>query len=95
MQLGDSREAVRIKATQLIQSLPRVYAYSRIFALLLEHGLKAKVAKTRQASLEEVSVILTKAGIGACDPSKSFPIIAKMIADKDANVRKSALNVFR
>jgi cytoskeleton-associated protein 5 len=79
----------------LLQSLPRIYAYSRIFAFLLEHGLKAKVAKTRQGALEELGSILKKAGVGACDPPRSFPFVAKMISDKDANVRKAALNVFR
>jgi cytoskeleton-associated protein 5 len=86
---------VRNRSQKVLQSLPRIYAYSRIFALFLEHGLKAKVAKTRQGSLEELASILKKAGIGATDPSKSFPIIGKMISDKDANVRRAALSVFR
>jgi cytoskeleton-associated protein 5 len=95
LQLGDGREPIRNRAQQLLQSLPRIYAYSRIFALLLEHGLKAKVSKTRQGALEELGSILKKAGVGACDPPKSFPVIGKMLSDKDPNVRKAALNVFR
>lgn len=75
--------------------LPTVYAYSRVFQLLLEHGLKAKVAKTRQGTLDELGSILKKSGMGACEPSKALPIIASMISDKDPQVRKSALSTLR
>jgi cytoskeleton-associated protein 5 len=80
---------------QIIQGLPKVYAYSRIFQLLLDHGLKSKVAKTRQGSLDELGGLLKRSGIGACEPTKAFPVIATMIADKDSLVRKSALNALR
>jgi cytoskeleton-associated protein 5 len=61
----------------------------------LEHGLKAKVAKTRQGTLDELSVILKKSGMGACESSKAFPQIAALISDKDPQVRKSALGTLR
>jgi len=80
---------------QIIQALPKVYAYSRLFQLLLEHGLKSKVAKTRQGALDEMTGLLKRSGMGACDPNKAFPLIASMIADKDAQVRKSALTTLR
>ncbi|KAJ7905459.1 microtubule associated protein, partial [Mycena olivaceomarginata] len=89
--LGEPREPVRVRVQQIIQELPKVYAYSRVFQILLEHGLKSKVAKTRQGALDEMGGILKKSGMGACEPSKAFPIIAAMISDKDASVRKSAL----
>ena len=40
-QLGDAREPVRVRVSQIVQTLPKVYAYSRVFQLLLEHGLVA------------------------------------------------------
>lgn len=80
---------------QIIQSLPKVYAYSRVFQLLLDFGLKSKVAKTRQGTLDEMSVILRKSGMGACEPTKAFPVLGHMIADKDSAVRKSALGAIR
>ncbi|KAJ7219239.1 microtubule associated protein [Mycena pura] len=89
--LGDAREPVRIRVQQIIQDLPKIYAYSRVFHILLEYGLKSKVAKTRQGALDEISGILRKSGMGACEPSKAFPIISGMISDKDSQVRKSAL----
>lgn len=80
---------------QIIQTLPKIYAYSRIFQLLMDYGLKSKVAKTRQGSMDEMTGILSRAGLSACDPSKSFPVMASMISDKDAAVRKSALSALR
>ena|ERR1700761_7946796 len=94
-QLGDARESVRVRIQQLIQTMPRIYAYSRIFSILQEYGLKSKVAKTRQGALDELGNIIKRCGVSACEPSKSFPVIGVMIADKDAAVRKSALSVLR
>ncbi|QRV72838.1 CLASP amino-terminal protein [Ceratobasidium sp. AG-Ba] len=91
--LGDAREAVRARVQAIMQSLQLVFPTSRLFALLLEHGLKSKVAKTRQGTLDELAGILKKAGIRACDPAKAFPVIASLVSDKDPYVRKSALTV--
>ena len=93
--MGDAREAVRLRVQQIIQGLPRVYAYSRVFQMLIDYGLKAKVAKTRQGSLEEIAGVLKQTGLSACDPSKAFPALAAMISDKDAQVRKAALSALR
>ncbi|KAH9001055.1 ARM repeat-containing protein [Lactarius akahatsu] len=89
---GDAREPVRVRVQQIFQILPKVYAYSRIFQLVLDHGLKSKVAKTRQLSLDEMGGILKRSGMGACHPTKDCPVIASMISDKDPTVRKSALS---
>ncbi|KAI0709101.1 ARM repeat-containing protein [Earliella scabrosa] len=89
--LGDAREPVRLRVAQIVQTLPKVYAYSRVFQLLLEHGLQSKVAKTRQGTLDELAGLLKRFGIGACEPPKAFPKIGAMISDKDPAVRKSAL----
>lgn len=91
LQLGDPREPVRVRIQQIIQTLPKVYAYSRVFQLLLDYGLKSKVAKTRQGTLDELGGLLKRFGMGTCEPAKAFPVLASMIADKDAQVRKSAL----
>jgi len=93
--LGDPREPVRNKVQAIIQSTVKVYAYSRLFQLLLENGLQSKVAKTRQGTLDELDNLLRKFGMAACEPTKTLPKIASMIGDKDAAVRKSALSVLR
>jgi cytoskeleton-associated protein 5 len=84
-----------VRVQQIIQALPKVYAYSRIFQLLLEYGLKSRVAKTRQGTLDEMTGLLKRSGLGACEPNKAFPLIASMISDKDTQVRKSALTFLR
>ncbi|KAJ7658787.1 hypothetical protein DFH06DRAFT_1407298, partial [Mycena polygramma] len=89
-QLTDN-EALCFIPTVVYKEIPKVYAYSRLFQILLEHGLKSKVAKARQGALDEMGGVLKKSGMGACEPSKAFPIIAGMISDKDSQVRKSAL----
>lgn len=63
--------------------------------MLMDYGLKSKVAKARQGSMDEITGILSRAGLSATDPSKSFHTIASMISDKDAAVRKSALTALR
>ncbi len=84
-----------MRVQQIFQTLPKVYAYSRVFQLVLDHGSKSKVAKTRQLSLDEMGGILKRSGMGACHPAKDCPVIASMISDKDPGVRKSALSTLR
>jgi cytoskeleton-associated protein 5 len=84
-----------MRVQQIFQTLPKVYAYSRVFQLVLDHGLKSKVAKTRQLSLDEMGGILKRSGMGACHPTKDCPVIASLISDKDPSVRKSALSTLR
>ena len=79
----------------VIQASLLFYPYSRVFQILLDHGLKSKVAKARQGALDEMANIVTKSGMGAMEPHKACPTIASMISDKDSNVRKSALTVLR
>jgi cytoskeleton-associated protein 5 len=45
--------------------------------------------------LDEMAGLLKRFGMGACEPSKAFPVVGSMIADKDSQVRKSALSVLR
>lgn len=84
-----------MRVQQIFQTLPKVYAYSRVFQLVLDHGSKSKVAKTRQLSLDELGGIVKRSGMGACHPAKDCPVIASMISDKDPGVRKSALSTLR
>ncbi|KAH8099483.1 ARM repeat-containing protein [Cristinia sonorae] len=89
--LGDAREPVRVRVQQIMQSTTKVFAYSRVAQILLDHGLKSKVAKTRQGTLDEVAGLLKKFGTGTLESNKAYPQIAAMISDKDPQVRKSAL----
>ncbi|KAG8985770.1 Microtubule-associated protein, microtubule dynamics during spindle orientation [Tulasnella sp. JGI-2019a] len=90
--LGDGRETVRVRVQNIMHNLPKVYPSSRLFQLAIDHGLKSKIAKTRQGALEEMGNILRRVGISACEPTKAFPIIGSLIGDKDPSVRKAALS---
>ncbi|KAJ3560020.1 hypothetical protein NP233_g11105 [Leucocoprinus birnbaumii] len=63
--LGDAREPVRARVQRIFQTLTKVYPYSRIFQILLDQGIRAKVAKTRQGTLDELANILKKSGMSA------------------------------
>lgn len=86
---------MRSRISQIVKSIPQVYPFSRVFQMLLDHGLRSKVAKTRQGALDEMAALLKRSGVGACEPNKAFPVIASMISDKDSSVRKSALSTLR
>lgn len=92
-QLGDAREIVRHRVQHIIQTLPKAFSSSRLFTLLLEQGLRSKVNKTRQGTLDEMASMIKKKGMAVCDPLKAFPVIASMVDDKDPATRKSALSV--
>lgn len=53
------------------------------------------MSKTRQGTLDELASLLKRFGKGTCEPSKAFPVVASMISDKDAQVRRSALAALR
>ncbi|KAG8914017.1 Microtubule-associated protein, microtubule dynamics during spindle orientation [Tulasnella sp. 408] len=69
--LGDSREPVRLRVQTVVQNLAKIYPSSRLYHLLLDHGLKSKVAKTRQGALEEMAAILKRVGLSPCEPTKT------------------------
>ncbi|KAJ7658831.1 hypothetical protein DFH06DRAFT_1131119 [Mycena polygramma] len=73
LELGDAGEPVRVRVQQIIQEIPKVYAYSRLFQILLEQGLKSKVAKTRQGALDEMGGVLQKSGNGCLRTFQSVP----------------------
>jgi cytoskeleton-associated protein 5 len=87
---GDPKESIRMKMRQILKQLGRVYPVSKLFGHLLR-GLESKNAKTRQECLDELSQILQRNGQDAFNPSKSLPLIAALISDRDASVRNSSL----
>ncbi|KZT54281.1 ARM repeat-containing protein [Calocera cornea HHB12733] len=91
--LGDSREVTREKIRGIFRLLEKQYPYSKIFLLLMEHGIKSKNARTRQSSLEDMASLLNRYGMSICDPSKTFSAVAAMVSDRDASVRQAALAV--
>ncbi|KAJ3225479.1 Cytoskeleton associated protein 5 [Clydaea vesicula] len=90
---GDSKETMRLKIRGIMKQFCRIYPASKMFAYILK-GLESKNARTRIECLEELATLIQRNGLSVCgSPSKAFPIVAAQIADRDAGVRNSAINV--
>ncbi|TPX69294.1 hypothetical protein SpCBS45565_g02541 [Spizellomyces sp. 'palustris'] len=89
---GDPKETMRVKIRGILKRLARIYPSSKLFTYLLK-GLESKNARTRTECLEELASLVQRNGMGVCIPSKSFPLIAAQLADRDASVRGGALGV--
>lgn len=67
---------------------------SRLFQILLGHGLPLKNAKARVAVLQSMTTIIKQSGPGTMLTRESFAAIAKCLSDSDGKVRNGALDVF-
>ncbi|RKP07487.1 hypothetical protein THASP1DRAFT_30693 [Thamnocephalis sphaerospora] len=80
-------------STQLFAwQLSRIYPASRIFAVILDQGLKSKNSRTRAESLDELGSLIQRNSLSVCTPQKALPTIAAHIGDRDASVRNGAIN---
>ncbi|KAJ2704078.1 hypothetical protein FB645_003553 [Coemansia sp. IMI 203386] len=99
--LGDAKEVVRSRSRRILtQLVTHLYPMTKLFTVLLEHGVTNRNnARIRQESLESVCFLIRErtAGCGlsavCAQPSRAVPIIAQGIADRDSNVRTATLNV--
>ncbi|KAJ1812047.1 hypothetical protein LPJ75_003850, partial [Coemansia sp. RSA 2598] len=99
--LGDAKEVVRARSRRILtQLITHLYPMTKLFTVLLEHGVTNRNnARIRQESLESVCFLIRErtAGCGlsavCAQPNRAVPIIAQGIADRDSNVRTATLNV--
>ncbi|KAJ2329262.1 hypothetical protein IWW51_000706 [Coemansia sp. RSA 2702] len=98
--LGDAKEAVRARARRVLtQQVPRLWAASKVFAALLDHGVGHRgSARVRQEALDCVCVLVReRAGgqLGAvcAQPARAVPVLAQAVGDRDSAVRAAALAV--
>ncbi|KAJ1956902.1 hypothetical protein GGI12_005183, partial [Dipsacomyces acuminosporus] len=99
--LGDAKEVVRARSRRVLtQSVTHLYPATKIFTMLLEHGVTNKSnARIRQESLDCICFLIRErtAGLGlgavCAQPARAVPIIAQGVADRDSNVRTATLNV--
>ncbi|KAJ2888463.1 hypothetical protein FB639_000626 [Coemansia asiatica] len=99
--LGDAKEVVRARSRRILtQLITHLYPMTKLFTVLLEHGVTNRNnARIRQESLESVCFLIRErtAGCGlsavCAQPSRAVPIIAQGIADRDSSVRTATLNV--
>ncbi|KAL7750699.1 hypothetical protein RI367_004043 [Sorochytrium milnesiophthora] len=92
VKIGDSKEVIRQRIHVVLRLIMQMYPPSKLFAHIIRFGLESKNARTRAECLEELGFLLSKVEVSAFQPSKSFPIIAAQIGDRDSSVRNAALN---
>lgn len=88
---GDAKVAFRDRIRDIFRRLTFIYPPSKLMTQFLECGLPSKNARTRAESLGEIGFLFSKYGLSVCTPSKTLPVVAKCISDRDTNVRTAAL----
>jgi len=89
---GDAKAAFREAARDMLHRVCVLFPPSRLFQLLLEHGLSSKNARTRSECLAVLGYLLARHGLAVCTPAKSLPVVARHISDRDPSVRGAALS---
>ncbi|CAO1622080.1 unnamed protein product [Sympodiomycopsis kandeliae] len=88
---GDAKVAFRDRIRETFRKLAFIFPPSKLVTHYLENGLPSKNARTRAECLAELGFLFSKNGLQVCTPSRTLPVIAKQISDRDANVRTAAL----
>ena len=83
---------MRSRIRAILRSLCDLYLPSKLFNYIQEIGLKSKNSRTRSESLDELGGLIQRYGVNVCVPTKSFPVIAVHIGDRDSSVRNAAIN---
>ncbi|KAJ3254119.1 Microtubule-associated protein, microtubule dynamics during spindle orientation [Boothiomyces macroporosus] len=89
--MGDPKETMRVKLRAIMKQIGRLYPVSKLLVYLLK-GLDSKNSRTRTECLDEVAYLIQRNGSSVFVPSKTIPVIALQVADRDASVRNAALN---
>ncbi|EPQ29249.1 uncharacterized protein PFL1_03004 [Pseudozyma flocculosa PF-1] len=88
---GDPKVTFRDRIREIFRKLTFIFPPSKLFTHYMENGLPSKNARVRTECLGELGHLIAKNGLQVCSPAKTFPVIAKQISDRDANVRTAAL----
>ncbi|KAJ9476251.1 Protein STU2 [Pseudozyma hubeiensis] len=89
---GDAKVAFRDRIREIFRKMTFIFPPSKLLTSYLENGLPSKNARVRTECLNEVGYLFSKNGLQVCSPSRTLPVIAKQISDRDANVRTAALS---
>lgn len=90
-QFGDPKVAFRDRIREIFRKLGFVFPPSKLLSHYVENGLPSKNARVRTECLGELGFLFSKNGLQVCTPSKTLPVVAKHIGDRDAAVRTAAL----
>ncbi|KAJ1020613.1 hypothetical protein NDA16_004006 [Ustilago loliicola] len=89
---GDAKVAFRDRIREIFRKMTFIFPPSKLLTSYLENGLPSKNARVRTECLNEVGYVFSKNGLQVCSPSRTLPVIAKQISDRDASVRTAALS---
>ncbi|EST07076.1 CLASP N-terminal domain protein [Kalmanozyma brasiliensis GHG001] len=89
---GDAKVAFRDRIREIFRKMTFIFPPSKLLTSYLENGLPSKNARVRTECLSEGGYLFSKNGLQVCSPSRTLPVIAKQISDRDANVRTAALS---
>ncbi|KAJ1039565.1 hypothetical protein NDA10_007546 [Ustilago hordei] len=89
---GDAKVAFRDRIREIFRKMTFIFPPSKLLTSYLENGLPSKNVRVRTECLNEVGYVFSKNGLQVCSPSRTLPVIAKQISDRDANVRTAALS---
>ena len=81
---------MRVKLRVILKKLGRVYPVSKLLCHLLK-GLDSKNSKTRTECLEEIASLIQRHGSSCFVASKTVPLIATQVGDRDPSCRHAAL----
>lgn len=90
-QLGDQKEALRVRVRNIIRQLSQVYPSSKVFAVVLD-GTKSKNARTRAESAEELGVLIQRHGENVFQSGKALSALGTLVADRDSAARSAAIS---
>eukprot|EP00698_Gefionella_okellyi_P019769 TRINITY_DN610_c0_g2_i2.p1 TRINITY_DN610_c0_g2~~TRINITY_DN610_c0_g2_i2.p1 ORF type:complete len:1667 (+),score=555.77 TRINITY_DN610_c0_g2_i2:217-5001(+) len=89
-QIGNNQEKVRDTVHELFKTLAFIFPISKLIPFMLD-GLKSKNARTRSESLDEMRQMLERGGIEMTGYTKSCPIVAVALTERDSKVREAAM----
>ncbi|KAJ3370504.1 Microtubule-associated protein, microtubule dynamics during spindle orientation [Allomyces arbusculus] len=90
--LGDLKNLVRSRALSLLTTIEQIYPTGSLFTLLLQHGIHHRNSRVRVEVINVLTHLIATAGAECC-PVRAVPDLAKLVGERDPNIKKAALEL--
>ncbi|KAJ3348889.1 Microtubule-associated protein, microtubule dynamics during spindle orientation, partial [Allomyces javanicus] len=90
--LGDLKNLVRSRALSLLSTIEQMYPTGSLFTLLLQHGMHHRNSRVRVEVINVLTRLIATAGATCC-PVRAVPDLAKLVGERDPNIKKAALDL--
>ncbi|KNE72492.1 hypothetical protein AMAG_16534 [Allomyces macrogynus ATCC 38327] len=90
--LGDLKNLVRSRALSLLTTIEQIYPTGSLFTLLLQHGIHHRNSRVRVEVINVLTHLIATAGAECC-PVRAVPDLAKLVGERDSNIKKAALEL--